>query len=110
MRIFERNEDGPGLQLMPLNVGAFELDHGDPQRAAELLTRCDVVAREQGLGRTRGWASAELAEAALVLGDHERARRALDVAFPLFEQLAEDRGTRYARVLEERLGALTHAD
>ena len=110
MRIFERNEDGPGLQLMPLNVGGFALDHGDPQRAAELLTRCDVVAREQGLGRTRGWASAELAEAALVLGDHERARRALDVAFPLFEQLAEDRGTRYARVLEERLGALTHAD
>jgi predicted ATPase/DNA-binding SARP family transcriptional activator len=110
MRICERTEDGPGLQLMPLNVGGFELDRGDPERAMALLTHCEATAREQGLVRNRGWASAELAEAALVLGDHERARRALDVAFPLFEQLAEDRGTRYARVLEERLGALIHAD
>ncbi|MEN3281202.1 MAG: hypothetical protein V7607_2342 [Solirubrobacteraceae bacterium] len=110
MRICERTEDGPGLQLMPLNVGGFELDRGDPERAMELLTHCETTAREQGLVRNRGWASAELAEAALGLGDHARARRALDVAFPLFERLAENRGTRYARVLEERLGALTHAD
>jgi predicted ATPase/DNA-binding SARP family transcriptional activator len=110
MGIFERTEDGPGLQLMPLNVGGFELDHGDPQRAAELLARCEAIGREQGLVRNRGWASAELAEAALALGDPQRARRALDVALALFEHLAEPRGTRYARELEERLGALTHAD
>jgi G-protein signaling modulator 2 len=109
MGIFERTEDGPGLQLMPLNIGGFELDHGDPRRAIELLARCEAIGREQGLVRNRGWAAAELAEAALALGDHERARRALDVAFPLFENLAETRGTRYARVLEERLAALTDA-
>jgi hypothetical protein len=110
MGIFERTEDGPGLQLMPLNIGGFELDHGDPRRAAELLARCEAIGHEQGLVRNRGWASAELAEAALALGDPERARGALDVAFTMFEHLAEPRGTLYARGLEERLGALTSAD
>jgi hypothetical protein len=94
---------------MPLNIGGFELDHGDPQRAAELLARCEAIGREQGLVRNRGWASAELAEAALALGDPGRARRALDVALGIFEHLAEPRGTRHARALEERLGALTDA-
>jgi tetratricopeptide (TPR) repeat protein len=109
MRIFERTEDGPGLQLLPLNVGGFELDHGDPRRAAELLARSEALGREQGLVRNRGWAATELAEAALALGDHERARRALDMAFSLFEHLTETRGTRYARALEERLEALAGA-
>jgi tetratricopeptide (TPR) repeat protein len=110
MRTFARTEDGPGLQLMPLNLGGFELDRGDLHRAAELLTLCESTARVQGLVRNRGWASAELAEAALRLGDHERARRALDVAFSMFEHLAETRGTRYARALEQRLGTPVRAD
>ena len=95
---------------MHLNVGGFELDHGDPHRAIELLARCDAIASEQGLSRNRGWASAELAAAALQIGDHERARSALEIALRMFGQLAEERGTLYARALQERLGALATAD
>jgi predicted ATPase/DNA-binding SARP family transcriptional activator len=103
LAIFERTDDGPGLELVPLNLGGYELDNGDPERACALLEECNAAAGARGLVRNRGWASAELAEAAISLGDHARAREALDTALANFERLGETRGSRYAHSLEERL-------
>jgi predicted ATPase/DNA-binding SARP family transcriptional activator len=103
MAIFERTDDGPGVELVPLNLGGYELDEGDPELACELLEKCNIVTGARGLVRNRGWATAELAEAAIELGDHARARRALDTALASFERLGEMRGTVYARGLENRL-------
>jgi tetratricopeptide (TPR) repeat protein len=103
LAIFERTDDGPGLELVPLNLGGYELDNGDLERACALLEECNAAAGARGLVRNRGWASAELAEAAISLGDHARAREALDTALANFERLGETRGSRYAHSLEERL-------
>jgi predicted ATPase/DNA-binding SARP family transcriptional activator len=107
---YVRIDDGPGIQGVPLNLGAFELDQGDPERAYALLERCVEVSRAQGIGRHRGWASAELAEAAITLGDGDRARPALDDALALFEAAGDRRGVRRAAALRERLGALAPVD
>jgi predicted ATPase/DNA-binding SARP family transcriptional activator len=103
--IYERTEDGPGMELIPLNLAGFELDHGDPERACALLDQCNAVAGERGMVRNRGWASAELGEGAIAIGDHERARRALSGALASFERLGDTRGSRYAHELEQRLPA-----
>ncbi len=107
---YVRIDDGPGIQGVPLNLGAFELDHGDPERAYALLERCVEVSRAQGIGRHRGWASAELAEAAIALGDGDRAGPAIDDASALFEAAGDRRGVRRAAALSERLGALAPVD
>ena len=57
--------------------------------------------------RHRGWASAELAEAALALGDGDRARPAIDDALALFEAAGDRRGVRYAAQLNAYLFLLT---
>jgi predicted ATPase/DNA-binding SARP family transcriptional activator len=101
-RIFERTEDGPGHQLIPLSLAGFELDHGDPRRACELLDRI-VTPDDNELVRNRGWPAAELAEAAIAVGDHDRAQRAADLALAAFEQLDEPRGVRYVRGLNAQL-------
>ena len=97
-RIFERTEDGPGQQLLPLNLAGHALDTGDPRLACELLEHL-VVAGDQILLRNRGWAAAELAEAAIAIGDRERADRAVAAALPNFERLGEARGLRYVHAL-----------
>jgi tetratricopeptide (TPR) repeat protein len=105
--IFERTDDGPGLEGTPLNLGGFELDGGDPQRACELLQRCIDLAKRQLLDRNRGWASAELSEAALQIGDFELARSALHEASDVLGRMRHTRGMQYVRELEQRLGAPT---
>ena len=50
--------------------------------------------------RSRGWAVAELAEAAIAVGDPERARTAAAAALASFEELGDGRGVRYVRSLE----------
>ena len=101
--IYARIDDGPGLQGVPLNLASFELDHGDPRRAAALFERCLEVCRAQGIDRDRGWASTGLVEAALALGDSERARTGLGTALRLFDASGDRRGARHAEHLRERL-------
>ena len=108
--LYVRIDDGPGLQGVPLNLGAFELDGGDPERARALFERCIEVCRTQGLDRHRGWAPAGLAEAAIALGDRERASAAIDDALAFFEASGDRRGALYAGRLRERLGGLAAAD
>jgi predicted ATPase/DNA-binding SARP family transcriptional activator len=108
--IYVRIDDGPGIQGVPLNLGTFELDHGDAERACALLERCVEVCRVQGMARHRGWASAELAEAAIAVGHGARAEPAIDDAVALFEAAGDRRGIRRVAQLRERLGALTAAD
>jgi hypothetical protein len=101
VRMFARTSDGPGMQLTPLNVAGFELDRGDPQVACEMLEHIAQRA-ENVYVRSRGWAAAELAEAALAIGDTDRARRAAAAALVSFEGLGEARGVRYVRGLDPR--------
>src|SRR5207249_3584806 len=102
--IYERTEDGPGLESIPLNLGAFELDRGDPERACALLARCAETARQRGtLYRIGTWALAELAEAAIRMGDPDRARESLALATPEFRRFSDERGLRYAAGLEARM-------
>ncbi|MCW2952163.1 MAG: transcriptional activator domain protein [Conexibacter sp.] len=101
--IFERTEDGPGLQCIPLNLGAFELDRGDPRRACSLLERCAQLSRGRRIVPNLAWALAELGEAAIAIGELERARGALDEALTLLERSGDGRGARYARDLQARL-------
>jgi predicted ATPase len=108
--IYVRIDDGPGIQGVPLNLGAFELDHGDLERACALLDRCAEISRTQGMRRHRGWASAELAEGAIGLGDGDRARAAMSEALRLFEAAGDVRGVRCIERLHERLDALAPAD
>jgi len=105
LAIFERTDDGPGLEGTPLNLGGIELDGGDPQRACDLLRQCIELATRQGLYRNRGWAAAELAEAALQLGDLALARSALNDAFDVLSRTSNSLGLQYARELEERLAS-----
>ncbi len=69
----------PGLTVLPLNLGTFWLDHGDPQRALGLLRATAEAARERGVDQISGWTQMVLAEAALALSDArggaQRARR-----------------------------------
>jgi predicted ATPase/DNA-binding SARP family transcriptional activator len=102
MQIFDRTEDGPGQQLMPLNLAAFELDRGDPGRACELLESIASADDDVPI-RGRGWATAELGEAAIALDDADRAQRALATALATFEGLDETRGVRRVRELQGRL-------
>jgi predicted ATPase/DNA-binding SARP family transcriptional activator len=108
--IYARIDDGPGLQGVPLNLASFELDHGDPRRAAQLFERCLEVCRAQGMDRDRGWASAGVAEAAIALGDGERARTGIDTALALFGASGDRRGARHAEQLRERLDTPAAAD
>ena len=60
VQIFDRTEDGPGQQLTPLNLAAYELDRGDPRRACELLERVaiaddDVLMGAAAAGRRPSW-------------------------------------------------------
>jgi len=103
LAIFERTDDGPGLEGTPLNLGGLELDGGDPKLACDLLRQCIDLATRQGLYRNRGWAAAELAEAALQVGDLDLARSALNDAFDVLSHTSNTRGLEYARELEERL-------
>ena len=92
--IFARADDGPGTKLMPINLAAFELDAGDPARAYELL---EWAAKPEGydLVGSRGWPAAALAEAAIALGDHDKAEQALREALKSFRDIGEDRGVRH---------------
>jgi tetratricopeptide (TPR) repeat protein len=101
--IYARIDDGPGLQGVPLNLASFELDHGDPRRAAALFERCLEVCRAQGIDRDRGWASTGVAEAAIALGDNERARTGIERALALFNASGDRRGAGHAERLRERL-------
>jgi len=104
--IFARADDGPGTKLMPINLAGYELDAGDPARAYALL---EGAAKPEGydLVGSRGWPSAALAEAAIALGDHDKAQRALDDALASFREIGEDRGVRHvlalAATLESRM-------
>ena len=87
-----------------MDLGAFELDAGRPERAFPLLERCAELSRRRDQhNRHIGWALAELAEAAIELGNHERARGALDEAATQFEYYGDVLGPKYIRGLEERL-------
>jgi predicted ATPase/DNA-binding SARP family transcriptional activator len=108
--IFDRTDDGPGLQGIPLTLGAFELERGNPERAVEHFQDCIAVGAEQGLERNRGWAEVQLAEAAIAIGDFELARSALGTAIDVFERGGYTLGMRHARSLGERLGAPAAAD
>jgi tetratricopeptide (TPR) repeat protein len=105
VQIFDRTEDGPGQQLMPLNLAAYELDRGDPHRACELLERV-AIPGDHALVRSRGWAAAELAEAAIAIDDPDRAGPALAAALASFQELGEARGVRYVDALHSRLERL----
>ena len=107
--IYERTEDAPGLEGIPLNVAAFELDAGELRRACNLLERVTALSMQRGgLQRIGSWASAELAEAAIGLGEETRARDALAFATSEFRRYRDTRGLSYARSLEARLSG-THA-
>jgi tetratricopeptide (TPR) repeat protein len=108
--IYERIDDGPGLQGVPLNLASFELDHGDPRRAAALFERCLEVCRAQGMDRDRGWASTGVAEASIALGDGERARTGIETALALFKASGDQRGARHAERLRARLDTPAAAD
>ena len=105
--IYERTEDAPGLQFLPVNQGAVELDHGDPALAYALLERGAALCRERGFDHNLGWALTVLAEAAIVVERPERARDALEEALAAFERCRDGRATRYARGLKVQLDALT---
>jgi predicted ATPase len=104
--IYERTEDAPGLEGLPLNLGAFELDAGDPERACRLLEDAATLsARRSGPQRIGGWARAELAEAAIGLGELDRAEEALAAATVDFERYRDTRGLAYAKRLSVEIGA-----
>jgi Tfp pilus assembly protein PilF len=107
MRIYERTEDGPGLQGVPLNLGGYELDFGDPAKARVLFEQCIASCREQGFDRNRGFAALQLAEAAMRIGEYQVARDAIDEAREALQRGSLEMGLRYLPVLEERLGALS---
>jgi tetratricopeptide (TPR) repeat protein len=106
LAIFDRTDDGPGMEGTPLNLGAFALDAGDPERACALFEQCVEIGTRQGLDRNRGWAGAELAEAALRMGNFDLARGALDDALEVLGRTRHTRGLEYARALQQRLGSL----
>ena len=100
--IFARTDDGPGTKLLPINVAAFELDAGDPARAYDLL---ESVAKPEGhdFVRSRGWPAAVRAEAAIALGERDKAEPALRDALNRFREIGEDRGVRHVLALAARL-------
>jgi predicted ATPase len=100
--IFERTNDGPGSQLLPLNVANFELDTGHPLRAYELLVGI-ATPDEHVLVRSRGWVAATLGEAAIAIGDAQRAQQAFADALRSFMELGEERGVRRVRELSTQL-------
>lgn len=108
--IYERTEDAPGLQLMPVSQGAVELDHGDPAHACALLEQGAALCRERGFDPSLGWALTVLAEAAIAVGEPERAGSALEEALPAFERCRDKRAVHYARGLQRRLNALDEPD
>jgi predicted ATPase/DNA-binding SARP family transcriptional activator len=111
LSMYERTEDAPGMEGIPLNLGAFALDGGDPERACELFARSATIGRQRGrLQRIASWASAELAEAAIAIGDPRRARDALKGAISDFERYGDIRGLRYANDIHERLERLSSGD
>ncbi len=103
--MYERTEDAPGLQLAPVNEGAMELDHGDPALALSLLERGVELCRERGFDHTLAWALTGLAEAALALGQHQRASGALEEAMGPFERCRDSRGAQYAGGIRARINA-----
>ncbi len=100
--IYERTEDAPGLQMLPGNQGAIELDHGDPLLACPTLERALTLSRERGFDHSVGWMLTVLAEAAILIGEPRRAQAALAEALPAFERCRDTRAARYARELQAR--------
>ncbi|HEY4278808.1 MAG TPA: BTAD domain-containing putative transcriptional regulator [Conexibacter sp.] len=100
---FERSEDGPGLQAIPLDLGGFELDHGDPRRAAALLAQCAELSRTRRIVPNLAWSLAERGEALAKVGEPTLARRSLAEALALFTGSSDGRGARYARGLLAQL-------
>ena len=111
LSMYERTEDAPGMEGIPLNLGAFELDEGDPERACELFAKSATICRQRGiLPRNASWAFAELAEAAIAIGDPGRARDASKEAVSEFERYRDTRGLRYANDIHERLECLPRGE
>jgi hypothetical protein len=106
LAIYVRNDDGPGHQGLHLNLGGFALDACDYERACAELEVSAGEGRRQVLDRNLSWTLAELAEAALGAGRHERASAAIAEALPLFERFPERRGVDVVRALQAQLGAL----
>jgi hypothetical protein len=93
------------MEGMPLNLGSLELDGENLERACALLQRSAEIARQRGgLHRVGSWALAELAEAAIRIGEHARAREALRGAREEFRRYRDARGLAYLSSLESRLG------
>ena len=59
LAIYRRNDDGPGLECMGLNLGSIALDAGDPERALWLLEESVPLSRQLDLDRNlpRGYAA-----------------------------------------------------
>jgi predicted ATPase len=107
MRIYERTEDGPGLQGIPLNLGGYELDYGDPAIARVLFEQSIASCREQSFDRNRGFAALQLSEAAMRTGDYDVARDAIDEAREALQRGGVGSALSYLPLLEQRLGALS---
>ena len=106
LAIYVRNDDGPGRQGLHLNLGGFALDAGDYDRACAALEVSAREGRSQVLDRNLAWTLAQLAEAAMGAGQHERASAALAEALPLLERFPERRGVDFVRALQAQIGAL----
>ena len=88
-------------------IVANKLDLVGLERACELFESAAALSgRRSPLQRIRCWALAELAEAAIALGDHARASGALRAAADDFERYRDTRGLRYAGELRARLRAV----
>jgi hypothetical protein len=107
LAIYERTEDAPGMEGIPLNRGGLELD-SNPELACVHLARSAEICRRRGrLYRTGSWAVLELAEALLAIGEPARAREALAEAFVEMGRYGDSRGLRHAEGVEQRLMAAT---
>ena len=102
--IYQRTEDAPGRQLLPLSEGAVALDGGDPAEAKRLFERGVELSRDRGFDHSIGWALTMLAEAARAVGEQGGARAAIDEAIPAFERSGDQRAVAYVGRLRETIG------